>query len=384
MTAPTWIDAAELRRRMPPARAAEVLRDTLRAGYDPAGDHARTAMATPHGEMLLMPSHLPGVAGIKLIGIAPDNSDRGLPRIHGWYVLFDGETLAPRVLLDGQELTQVRTAAVSAVGLEVLAPDVVDTAVIVGSGPQALGHAEALLALRDVGRFVVVGRDPARAATCAERIEALDGSHSATYTTDPTEVEAAVRAAQVVMCCTTAGEPVIAGEWVADGACVVAVGSHSPARRELDSQLVAARSSSSRTSARPCGRRGMSCSPSRTGCSPATTCARWPTSRAAASSDPPIGRASSRASGCRGRTSRFARRRPRRPVSAERRRLNAGAQRTAQETTRLTERRPSVAAATMPELPAPDPVSAPSSASICSTNCRLVDCHASSVWPLRQ
>ncbi len=238
MTAPTWIDAAELRRRMPPARAAEVLRDTLRAGYDPAGDHARTAMATPHGEMLLMPSHLPGVAGIKLIGIAPDNSDRGLPRIHGWYVLFDGETLAPRVLLDGQELTQVRTAAVSAVGLEVLAPDVVDTAVIVGSGPQALGHAEALLALRDVGRFVVVGRDPARAATCAERIEALDGSHSATYTTDPTEVEAAVRAAQVVMCCTTAGEPVIAGEWVADGACVVAVGSHSPARRELDSQLV--------------------------------------------------------------------------------------------------------------------------------------------------
>lgn len=238
MTAPQWIDAAELRHRMPPARAREVLRDTLRAGFDPAGDHARTAMATPHGEMLLMPSHLPGVAGIKLIGIAPDNAQRGLPRIHGWYVLFDGEALAPRVLIDGQELTQLRTAAVSAVGLETLAPDRVDTAVIVGSGPQAIGHAEALLALRDVGRFVVIGRDADRAAACARRIEALERTRSATATTEPGEIERAVRAAQVVMCCTTAAEPVIAGEWVADGACVAAVGSHSPAQRELDSALM--------------------------------------------------------------------------------------------------------------------------------------------------
>ena len=236
MTTPAWIDAAHLRRHVTPARAREVLAQTLRAGYDPADDAARTSMPTPAGELLLMPSHLDGVAGVKLVGIAPENAERGLPRIHGWYVLFDGETLAPTALVDGQELTSLRTPAVSAVGLQVLAPDVVDTAVIVGSGPQALGHAEALLALRDVGRFVITGRNPERAAACAGEIAALGATAEAT--TDPAEVEAAVRQAQVVICATTSAQPVIEGEWVADGACVVAVGSHSPAQRELDAALL--------------------------------------------------------------------------------------------------------------------------------------------------
>lgn len=233
---PTWIDADALRRVVTPARARDILVQTLRGGYDPADDAARTSMPTPSGEVLLMPSHLEGVAGVKLIGIAPENSARGLPRIHGWYVLFDGETLAPVALLDGQELTSLRTPAVSAVGLEVLAPDIVETAVIVGSGPQALGHAEALRALRDVGRFVVAGRNADRAEACAREIEALGATAEAT--TDPADLEIAVRAAQVVMCATTSAEPVIASEWVADGACVVAVGSHSPAQRELDAALL--------------------------------------------------------------------------------------------------------------------------------------------------
>ncbi|MDO5711971.1 MAG: ornithine cyclodeaminase family protein [Micrococcales bacterium] len=241
MTAPHWIDAQQLRRRIPPSRARELLREALRAGFDPAGDPARTSTPAGDGEILLMPSHIGSAAGVKVVGVAPGNAQRGLPRIQGWYVLMDGETLTPTTLLDGQALTSLRTPAVSAVGLEVLAPEVVETALIIGSGPQALGHAEALLALREVGRFVVAGRDAERAAACARQIEALGTpAHGvrADYPRDARDLETVARQAQVIMCTTSSGEPVIASEWVADGTCVVAVGSHSPARRELDAALM--------------------------------------------------------------------------------------------------------------------------------------------------
>ena len=51
--------------------------------------------------------------------------------------------------------------------------------------------------------------------------------------------EAAVRRAQLVVCATSSATPVIDGDWVADGACVVAIGSHEPDRRELDASLLA-------------------------------------------------------------------------------------------------------------------------------------------------
>ncbi|WP_226344135.1 ornithine cyclodeaminase family protein [Agilicoccus flavus] len=238
MSAPTWIDAAELRRRVSPSRARDVLGETLRSGFDPAGDPARVSTPLGSGEFLLMPSQVGDVAGVKVLGLAPGNTARGLPTIQGWYLLMDGATLTPTTLLDGTALTTLRTPAVSAVGLEALAPEVVEVAVVLGSGPQAVGHAEALLALRDVGRFVVVGRDPGRTDACARRIEALGGATEVAATTDRTRLEEAVRHAQVVLCTTSAAEPVVDGAWVADGACVVAVGSHSPERRELDAGLM--------------------------------------------------------------------------------------------------------------------------------------------------
>jgi ornithine cyclodeaminase len=54
---------------------------------------------------------------------------------------------------------------------------------------------------------------------------------------DP-QVEAAVREAQVVVTATSATTPVLDDDWVADGACVVAIGSHEPHRRELGSGLL--------------------------------------------------------------------------------------------------------------------------------------------------
>ena len=242
--APMWIGADELARRVSPGRARELLRAALAAGLDPSSDPPRTVVEAGRGQLLLMPSAGATAVGTKVVGLARDNPTRGLPTIQAVYVLMDAETLTPQALIDGIALTNLRTPAVSAVAMQSLAADDVESAVMVGSGPQALGHAEALLALRSVRRITVAGRDAGRAESCARRIEALTPQGGAApaevhATTDGSELEDAVRGAQVVMCATSSSTPVIDGAWVADGACVVAVGSHEPSSRELDSDLMA-------------------------------------------------------------------------------------------------------------------------------------------------
>ncbi|GAB3710055.1 ornithine cyclodeaminase family protein [Mariniluteicoccus flavus] len=235
MTAPRWIDADQVM-DLGPARARELLRTALAEGLDPTLDPARLGAPAGTGQLLVMPSVWGPSAGVKVASVSPDNPERGLPRIQALYVLMDAETLTPHTILDGAALTTLRTPAVSAVAIDALCAAEVDTVVIVGSGPQAVGHADAVLAARRPRHIVVSGRDAERARACASEI-ARDGVEVSS-TTDRDELRAAVEKAQLVVCATGAGEPVIDSAWVADGACVVAVGSHDPDRRELGGALL--------------------------------------------------------------------------------------------------------------------------------------------------
>ena len=188
-----------------------------------------------------MPSTTRRAAGVKVLSVAPGNPARGLDRIQAVYVLMDAETLTPSVLIDGAALTSLRTPAVSAVAMDALAPAEVDAAVVFGTGPQALGHAEALLAIRHPSSVTVVGRRGEAARATAQRVSGLAGNgrvDARALTVDDPRVEDAVREAQVVVTATSAATPVIGDDWVADGACVVAIGSHEPHRRELGSGLL--------------------------------------------------------------------------------------------------------------------------------------------------
>lgn len=235
MKPPRWIDATEVAQRIDPDRGRRLLVEALRGDLDPADDPPRAAVPAGQGHLLVMPSATSAAAGVKVASVSPDNPGRGLPRIQAVYVLMDAQTLTPRALVDGIALTDLRTPATSAVGIEVLAPERVEEFVLIGTGPQARGHARAVLALRDVGHVTLVGRDAERARACADDLSGL-GLRVDVQTAD--SPEAAVRRADLVVAATSAAEPVVRGEWVRDGACVVAVGSHEPDRRELDGALM--------------------------------------------------------------------------------------------------------------------------------------------------
>ncbi|KAB8159539.1 ornithine cyclodeaminase family protein [Streptomyces sp. 3MP-14] len=231
LTELTLVDGPELRRRVPMARAVAALAEALRGGLDPERDVPRAAVEVPAGQLLLMPSAGARHVGVKVAGVAPGNPARGLPRIVASYLLLDAATLRPVALLDGSALTALRTPAVSAVAVDRLAEPGAGRLVVFGTGPQAWGHIEALRVVRPLTWVGVVGRTPERAAELVRRCREVGLAAEAVPA-------GAVADADLVACCTSAREPLFDGRAVPAHATVVAMGSHEPTAREVDTALV--------------------------------------------------------------------------------------------------------------------------------------------------
>jgi len=139
--------------------------------------------------------------------------------------LFDGVTGIPRAILNASAITAIRTAAVSAVATRALMRHGARTLAILGAGHQAGPHLDAHRAVHDWERVVMWSRTPGRAA----RFDVEEAASA----------EAAVRDADVVVTVTSAREPVVARDWLKQGAHITAAGSSIPTTRELDSRTMA-------------------------------------------------------------------------------------------------------------------------------------------------
>ncbi|SDR82945.1 ornithine cyclodeaminase family protein [Corynebacterium timonense] len=214
-----------------PAEAVDALRQALRDGYDPATDQPRTKVPLHRGEMQLLPSTLPRVSGVKILAVQPEDHDPALPLIQGQYLLIDGTTLTPLSLLDGTALTTLRTPAVSLAGVTDFLPGAVSPlkVVIIGTGAQGRGHAVAVES--------VVGAEGA-SISFVSRTEA-DLGHP-WLRAGSAEAAAALKAADLVVCATTATSLILARDDVRPDAIIIAVGSHTTDARELASDLMGA------------------------------------------------------------------------------------------------------------------------------------------------
>jgi alanine dehydrogenase len=188
------------------------------------------------GHFLLMPgsSAQLGSYGAKLISLQPGNADRGLPVIQGFVALFEHHTGTPVAIIEGAELTAIRTAAASALATKLLARADAGSCGILGCGVQAVTHIDAMTAVRPLREVVVWGRDPERTRDFAASQAARTGL-VVRATADPAEAGAC----DIVCTVTAATAPVLRGEWVQPGAHVNLVGAHSLSAREADSELVA-------------------------------------------------------------------------------------------------------------------------------------------------
>src|ERR1700686_2352251 len=117
------------------------------------------------GTLLLMPAWQPeGAIGVKIATVFPRNADRGLPSVNAAYLLLSGQTGQPRAWIDGQALTLIRTAALSALAADILAPATPEGLLMVGTGALSGYFVEGHLAVRNDQSVLIWGRDPHKAA----------------------------------------------------------------------------------------------------------------------------------------------------------------------------------------------------------------------------
>jgi ornithine cyclodeaminase/alanine dehydrogenase-like protein (mu-crystallin family) len=198
----------------------------------------------PGGFYGMMPALTPEGLGQKIVTFYPPNAGKGIPTHMALIVLNDPETGTPLAIMDGRLITEMRTAAVSAVATKRLASHDSKILAILGSGVQARSHLEALQLARPFEEVRVWSPTREHAERFAREIESrswhrhpadgtLAGSHCHVVS-----AEEAVRDADVIVTVTSSKTPVLKGAWLKAGSHVNAIGACRPDWRELDDEAM--------------------------------------------------------------------------------------------------------------------------------------------------
>jgi ornithine cyclodeaminase/alanine dehydrogenase-like protein (mu-crystallin family) len=233
------ISAEEVDRVLDPAGLADALAEAF--GSDivvPVRHHHEIERPEGDATLLLMPAWTsaavsPAYLGTKLVSIFQGNGARGLPSVLGTYLLMDGATGMPLAAIDGTRLTVWRTAAASALAARALARPDAARMVMVGAGALAPFLIRAHAAERRLTDIAIWNHRPERAEAVAATL-AAEGLPARAVT----DLEHAVRSADLVTSATLSAVPLIRGAWVRPGSHVDCVGAYRPSMRETDDALV--------------------------------------------------------------------------------------------------------------------------------------------------
>ncbi|MEO3997713.1 ornithine cyclodeaminase family protein [Mesorhizobium sp. CAU 1732] len=174
-----------------------------------------------------------GHVGVKIVTVSPDNNAIGKPAVMGLYLLLDGKTGEPQALIDGQRLTQWRTACASALAATYLARKDASKLLVIGAGALCPFLARAHSAVRPITDIRIWNRTTANAEKAAAALRA-DGLN-VTVTDD---LDAAIGWADIVSSATISNEPLVKGALLTPGTHVDLVGAFTPTMRESDDEAI--------------------------------------------------------------------------------------------------------------------------------------------------
>ncbi|HET6145019.1 MAG TPA: ornithine cyclodeaminase family protein [Candidatus Acidoferrales bacterium] len=186
---------------------------------------ARTMLKMDDAILLVMPCYDTALhaAGVKLVSVSAK------ARVQAVYELLDPQTGIALARMEANYLTDVRTAATSAVATELLARKDVETLGIFGSGRLAVAHFAALPRVRNFKRFLVCGSGRTDVATFCGKMKNELG-----ITVEPANAETLARESDVLCTCTPSPRPLFDGNWLRPGTHLNLVGAFQPETREVD------------------------------------------------------------------------------------------------------------------------------------------------------
>ena len=223
----------------------ETLRTAFSAGAVQPVRHHHT-IERPDGAastLLLMPAWTDfqtagasagGYIGVKVVTVSPDNNALGKPAVMGLYLLLDGVTGEPLALIDGQRLTQWRTACASALAASYLAREDASRLLIVGAGALAPFLARAHAAVRPIREIRIWNRTQVNAEKVAQELSRHGLSARASQ-----ELDDELGWADIVSSATISSTPLVKGALLKPGTHVDLVGAFTPNMRESDDAAIA-------------------------------------------------------------------------------------------------------------------------------------------------
>lgn len=231
------LTAEDVRAALPMPAAIEAMKLAYgRLSADQAQVPLRSRLESPEvgGVALVMPARLDGSGemAVKLVSVFPQNPEQNLPTIHALVVVLDAHTGRPLALLEGAELTALRTGAGSGAATDTLARPDASSAAIFGSGAQARTQLEAVCAVRKIKTAFVYSPTEEHARAFAAEMAGKGSIPEPIHVAD--SPEQAVREAEIICTATTSHTPVFPGELLRAGAHVNAVGSFTPEMEEVD------------------------------------------------------------------------------------------------------------------------------------------------------
>lgn len=232
------IGSCEVRRLLPMPDAVAAVRLALKAWSDGRSQvPVRERLSLRLGDVLFMPATVEDVmemAGIKIVSVFAGNLSLGKPAVSAVMALVSPDTGEVEAIMDGTELTRIRTGAVTSCATDLLAREDAAVGALFGSGGQAMTQLEGMLLARPLKRVMVYDQDPSRSRQFVEAASPMAQERGCQLVAADSP-EDAVAEATVITTVTTSITPVFPGSMLSMGAHVNAIGAYTPTSRELDS-----------------------------------------------------------------------------------------------------------------------------------------------------
>lgn len=188
------------------------------------------------GDFRVMPTYMESLdaAGVKIVNVHSRNpKEHDLPTVMATIVLLDPRTGVPLAIMDGTEITDLRTGAGGAVAAKYLARKESRIIAMVGAGRQAYTQLIALNEIFKIDEVKVTSRSFESRKKYAEEMGKKLG-----VDVKPAEIEQAVRGADIVVTTTPVRGPIIMDGWISEGVHINAIGADAPGKQELDPQIL--------------------------------------------------------------------------------------------------------------------------------------------------
>jgi ornithine cyclodeaminase/alanine dehydrogenase-like protein (mu-crystallin family) len=233
---------ADVRRLLSPAELIAALEAAFRDRYPFITIPQRNQVQLAHGTFLVMSCYdaASGALGMKLVLVRDQAQEQKgdalltAGRVQATYLLLDPETAQPRLTIAANYLTDLRTAATSAVATKFLARSDASTLSIFGTGRLASAHLAVLPLMRSFQRVLICGRNAARSAMFVETV-----SHEMPgVTMAAVDARTCAAEASVLCTCTSSPAPLFDGRDLRPGTHLNLVGAFQPQSREVDSHTI--------------------------------------------------------------------------------------------------------------------------------------------------